>query len=114
MIDFFLFLLFLFLLFLFLLFLVLFFLLFPLVLLFFLFLLVLLGNMEGNLACVPCVSYQVEGAVRASHPCFPVSRLVSIENTHAQCGGKVLPIEYLDDLTKLAQVRYASVFFFFS
>ncbi|CAM9284477.1 unnamed protein product [Ascophyllum nodosum] len=45
----------------------------------------------------------VEAAVRGNNPCFPVSRLVTVENTHAQRGGKVLPIEYLDALAKLAQ-----------
>lgn len=42
--------------------------------------------------------------MRGNNPCFPVSRLVTIENTHAQCGGKVLPMDYLDDLAQLAQV----------
>eukprot|EP00903_Cladosiphon_okamuranus_P009504 g9056.t1 len=45
----------------------------------------------------------VEAAVRGNNPCFPVSRLVTVENTHAQRGGKVLPIEFLDDLAALAQ-----------
>ncbi|CAM9977123.1 unnamed protein product [Ectocarpus sp. 4 AP-2014] len=45
----------------------------------------------------------VEAAVRGNNPCFPVSRLVTVENTHAQRGGKVLPIEFLDDLAVLAQ-----------
>lgn len=47
---------------------------------------------------------QVEAAVRGNNPCFPVSRLVTVENTHAQRGGKVLPIEFLDDLAVLAEV----------
>ena len=42
--------------------------------------------------------------MRGNNPCFPVSRLVTVENTHAQRGGKVLPIEFLDDLAVLAQV----------
>lgn len=44
--------------------------------------------------------------MRGNNPCFPVSRLVTVENTHAQRGGKVLPIEFLDDLAVLAQVRW--------
>lgn len=47
---------------------------------------------------------QLEAAVRGNNPCFPVSRLVSIENTHAQCGGKVLSLDYLDALADIAQV----------
>lgn len=43
--------------------------------------------------------------MRGNNPCFPVSRLVTVENTHAQRGGKVLPIEFLDDLAVLAEVR---------
>lgn len=51
--------------------------------------------------------------MRGNNPCFPVSRLVSIENTHAQCGGKVLPIGYVDELATLAQVpETAEVVFF--
>ncbi|CAM9304156.1 unnamed protein product [Scytosiphon promiscuus] len=45
----------------------------------------------------------VEAAVRGNNPCFPVSRLVTVENTHAQRGGKVLPIDFLDDLAVLAE-----------
>lgn len=64
-------------------------------------------------ACLPCrgsphpsIDFgQVEAAVRGNNPCFPVSRLVTVENTHAQRGGKVLPIEFLDNLAVLAQVR---------
>lgn len=60
--------------------------------------------MLGGAALVLLGTRKIEAAVRGNNPCFPVSRLVTIENTHAQCGGKVLPMDYLDDLAQLAQV----------
>ncbi|CAN0027210.1 unnamed protein product, partial [Discosporangium mesarthrocarpum] len=45
----------------------------------------------------------MRAAVRGNNPHFPVSRLISIENTHAQCGGRVLPVDYIDAVGAFAQ-----------
>lgn len=38
----------------------------------------------------------VAAAVRPSNEHFPVSRLLCLENTHNKCGGRVLPVDYMD------------------
>lgn len=35
--------------------------------------------------------------------CFPITRLICLENTHANCGGKCLPVEYIDRVGDLAK-----------
>jgi len=44
----------------------------------------------------------IEGAVRGENEHYPVTRLVAIENTHNRCGGRVLPVEYMDAVGDLA------------
>ena len=46
---------------------------------------------------------EVEGAIRADNVHFPRSRLITVENTHNQCGGAVLPPEYMAKLGALAR-----------
>ena len=41
---------------------------------------------------------------------FPVTKLICLENTHNYCGGKILPLEYLDQVSPgPGQVRSAQV-----
>jgi len=46
---------------------------------------------------------RVRAAIRGDDAHFPVSKLICIEDTHNMCGGRVLPIEYLDDIGALAR-----------
>ncbi len=39
---------------------------------------------------------QVADAVRDENDHYPVSRLLALENTHNRCGGRALPVEYVD------------------
>ncbi len=45
---------------------------------------------------------EIEGAIRADDPHFPVSRLVVLENTHNRCGGVVLTSEYTQAVGEIA------------
>jgi threonine aldolase len=45
---------------------------------------------------------QVEGAVRADDPHFPVSRLVVVENTHNRGGGAVFPLKNIRQIREVA------------
>jgi len=40
--------------------------------------------------------------VRPSNEHFPVSRLLCLENTHNKCGGRVLPVDYMDRAAQVA------------
>jgi len=44
----------------------------------------------------------ITGAIRGENEHYPVTRLVTIENTHNRCGGRVLPVEYMDAVGDLA------------
>ncbi len=46
---------------------------------------------------------EVEAAIRPENVHFPTTRLITIENTHNQCGGMVLPLSYMSQLGALAQ-----------
>ena len=48
---------------------------------------------------------QVEEAIRPLDVHFPVTRLISLENTHNRGGGTVYPIKNLSEIYKLAQAR---------
>lgn len=47
----------------------------------------------------------IESAIRGDNIHFPVTSLISVENTHNFCGGKILPIEYMSGLSQLAHGR---------
>ena len=47
----------------------------------------------------------VVAAIRPDNVHYPVSRLLALENTHNRCGGRVLPVEYLDEAATLAQTH---------
>lgn len=34
---------------------------------------------------------------------YPITKLVCVENTHNRCGGRILPLEWLDNLVKICQ-----------
>jgi threonine aldolase len=44
----------------------------------------------------------IQEAIRPDDPHCPITRLVSLENTHNRCGGAVLSIEYTQSVAKLA------------
>jgi len=46
---------------------------------------------------------EVRAAIRPDDPHFPVSRLLTLENTHNRCGGVPLSVEYMDQVGRLAQ-----------
>ncbi|XP_037093825.1 probable low-specificity L-threonine aldolase 2 [Pollicipes pollicipes] len=41
--------------------------------------------------------------VRSEDVHYPVTKLICLENTHNYCGGKVLPLDYLDQVVALAK-----------
>ncbi len=45
----------------------------------------------------------LEAAVRGDDEHFPITRMIALENTHNRCGGRVLPVEYMDAAGALAQ-----------
>ena len=50
-------------------------------------------------------SGDVESALRPSDPHFPRTRLVCIENTHNRGGGKIWPLERIEEVANLARLR---------
>ncbi|WP_455385931.1 low-specificity L-threonine aldolase [Acidihalobacter prosperus] len=48
---------------------------------------------------------EVEAAIRADNPHYPVSRLLALENTHNRCGGQVLEPAYMDAAAELAHAH---------
>ena len=44
----------------------------------------------------------IENAIRGDNEHFPISRLLAVENTHNRCGGRALPVEYMDAAGQLA------------
>lgn len=45
---------------------------------------------------------EIEANIRGDNEHFPVTKLICIENTHNFCGGRVLPLAYMDDIGDLA------------
>lgn len=46
---------------------------------------------------------EVRDAIRGDNEHFPVSRLLALENTHNRCGGRVLPVKFMDAAGDLAR-----------
>lgn len=46
---------------------------------------------------------EVRAAIRPDDPHYPVSRLLTLENTHNRCGGVPLTASYMDQVGRLAQ-----------
>ena len=46
---------------------------------------------------------EVRDAVRQDDPHFPISRLLTIENTHNRCGGVAITVEYTNAIAQLAK-----------
>ena len=44
----------------------------------------------------------IENAIRGDNEHFPISHLLAVENTHNRCGGRALPVEYMDAAGQLA------------
>ncbi|MEZ4864638.1 MAG: low-specificity L-threonine aldolase [Caldilineaceae bacterium] len=44
----------------------------------------------------------VEANIRADNEHYPVTKLICVENTHNFCGGRALPVEYMDEIGDLA------------
>jgi threonine aldolase len=45
----------------------------------------------------------IRAAIRSDDPHFPISRLITLENTQNRCGGVPLSVEYMDQVQHLAQ-----------
>jgi threonine aldolase len=45
---------------------------------------------------------RVAEAIRGDNEHFPITRLITVETTHTRCGGRVLPLAYMDAVGKLA------------
>jgi threonine aldolase len=45
----------------------------------------------------------IRAAFRPDDPHHPITRLITVENTHNRCAGVPLPVEYMDQLGSLAQ-----------
>lgn len=45
---------------------------------------------------------QVKEAIRGENEHFPITRLIAVENTHNRCGGRALPLSYMDAAGELA------------
>ena len=45
---------------------------------------------------------QVEDAIRGDNDHYPVTRLIALENTQNRCGGRALPVAYMDAAGELA------------
>ncbi|XP_043205536.1 probable low-specificity L-threonine aldolase 2 [Amphibalanus amphitrite] len=56
------------------------------------------NNADGTIAIE-----KLRSAVRADDVHYPVTSLICLENTHNACGGKVLPLEYLDQVVSLSR-----------
>lgn len=48
---------------------------------------------------------EIEAAIRGDDEHYPVTRLIALENTHNRCGGRVLPVAYMDAVGRLAHRR---------
>jgi threonine aldolase len=48
---------------------------------------------------------QIEAAIRADNEHYPITKLICLENTHNSCGGRVLPVAYMDAVGQLAHRR---------
>ena len=48
---------------------------------------------------------EIAGAIRANDPHNPITRLICLENTHNFCGGRALPVAYMDTVGEFAHER---------
>lgn len=48
---------------------------------------------------------EIEAAIRADNEHYPVTALIAVENTHNRCGGRALPVAYMDAVGALARVH---------
>lgn len=48
---------------------------------------------------------QIEANIRGDNEHYPVTKLICVENTHNFCGGKVLPLAYMDAVGDLAHTH---------
>lgn len=51
----------------------------------------------------------IRAAIRPDDAHYPITRLISLENTHNRCGGTVLPVEYTLQVRALADERGLSM-----
>ncbi len=51
----------------------------------------------------------IQAAIRGDDPHFPITRLITLENTHNRCGGVVLSVEYTRAVAELAFQRRLAV-----
>lgn len=48
---------------------------------------------------------EIRAAIRPDDPHQPITRLITLENTHNRCGGVVLPVAYMDEVGSLAREK---------
>jgi threonine aldolase len=48
---------------------------------------------------------EIEAAIRGDNEHYPATKLICLENTHNFCGGRVLPVDYMDRVGELAHSR---------
>jgi threonine aldolase len=48
---------------------------------------------------------EIEANIRGDNEHYPVTKLVCVENTHNFCGGRVLPVDYMDAVGDLAHAH---------
>lgn len=48
---------------------------------------------------------EVEEAIRGDNPHYPITKLICLENTQNFCGGRVLPVDYMDAAGDLAHAH---------
>ncbi len=51
----------------------------------------------------------VEAAIRSENEHFPITRLIAVENTHNRCGGRALPLSFMDAAGELAHRHGAAL-----
>jgi threonine aldolase len=51
----------------------------------------------------------LQNAIRGDDPHYPITRLITLENTHNRCGGVVLPLEYSREVGELARRNFLSL-----
>ena len=51
----------------------------------------------------------VRAAIRGDDEHYPVTRMIAVENTHNRCGGRVLPVTFMDAVADLAHAHGLAV-----
>ena len=52
---------------------------------------------------------EMAAAIRGDNEHYPITALIAVENTHNRCGGRALPVDYMDAVGELAHAHGLSV-----